>query len=117
MKADRFPLPMIQEIFDELAGNVRFATLDVFFGYWQIMTSESSKERTTFVCRHGTYMIEVMPFGLMNAPSTFPRMMDELLGRLLFVRVYLDEAVFFSEPLLVHVAHIRHVVLLVSNMG
>lgn len=86
MKGDRFPLPKIQEIFDELSGGAVFTTLDFFSGYWQIRMSEDCKEKTTFVCRYGTYQFEVMPFGLMNAPSTFQRMMDGLLGHLPFVK-------------------------------
>lgn len=61
--------------------------------------SESCKEKTTFVCRCGTYQFDVMPFGLMNAPSTFQRMMDRLLGIFPFVKVYLDDLVIFSRDI------------------
>lgn len=70
-KADRFPLPKIQESFNELAGGFLFTTLGFFSGYWQVKRSENYNEKTTFVYRYGTFQFEVMPFGLMNAPSTF----------------------------------------------
>ena len=76
MKADRWPLPKIEEMFDDLQGSKLFASLELFTGYCQVRLSEEGKEMTTFVCRFGTFQFEVMPFGLMNAPSTFQRMMD-----------------------------------------
>lgn len=54
MNSYRFPLPNIQEIFDELAGGVSFTTLDLFSGYWQIRLSKRCKEKTTFVCHSRT---------------------------------------------------------------
>ena len=71
MKGDRWPIPLIQEIFDELKGSKVFTTLDLFSGYWQILMCDCCAEKTTFVCRYGTYQFQVMPFGLMNAPATF----------------------------------------------
>lgn len=79
MKVYRWPLPMIQEIFDDFAGSEIFSTLDFFRGYWQILMCKFYKEKTTFVCRFGTFQFEVMPFGLMNAPSTFQRLMNKIL--------------------------------------
>ena len=58
---------------------------------------ENCKEKTTFICRYGTYQFEVMPFGLMNAPFTFQRMMDQVFQNLGFVRVYLDDVVVYSS--------------------
>lgn len=79
--------------------------------------SDECKEKTTFVCRFGMFQFEVMPFGLMNAPSTFQRMMDELLGHLAFVRVYLDGVLIFSRTLEEHIDHLRIVVNTVSSHG
>ena len=76
MKAYRWPLPKIQEIFDDLSGSQFFRTFDRFSGYWQDRMDESCIEKTTFICRFGTFQFGVMQFGLMNAPSTFQRMMD-----------------------------------------
>lgn len=102
MKSGRFPLPNIQELFDDLAGGEVFTTLDFFFAYWQVGVGGQCKDMTTFVCRYGTFQFEVMPFGLLNAPSTVQRMMDGLLSHLPLVRVYLDDAVIFSFSLKDH---------------
>ena len=117
MKADRWPLPKIEEIFDDLKGSTHFTTLDLFSGYWQVRLREDCKEKTTFVCRYGTYQFEVMPFGLMNAPSTFQRMMDQVFRHLDFVRVYLDDVVVFSESLETHMKHLNMVFTTIAEAG
>lgn len=109
-KADRFLLPRNQELFDELAGSVLITTLDFFSRYWQIKMSEHCKEKTTFVCRFGTFQFEGMPLELVNAPSTFQRMMDGLLGSLSFARLYLDDVVIFSASMEEHMEHIKKVI-------
>lgn len=59
----------------------------------------------TFVCQSGTYSFQVMPFGLMNAPSTNQRAMDALFKDLPFIPVYVDNAVIFFKN---HEDHVRH---------
>lgn len=61
--------------------------------------AEYVKEKTTFVCRFGTYQFELMPFGLMNSPSTFQRLIDEVFKKFPFFRAYLDDVVVFSASL------------------
>ena len=117
IKPDRWPLPRIEEIFDELGGNSLFTTLDLFSGYWQIRMDTACKEMTTFVTRYSTYKFEVMPFGLMNAPSTFQRMMDEMVKDLPFVRAYLDDVVVFSKNMEEHVSHLRILFETLSQRG
>ena len=109
MKADRWPLPKIEEIFDDLEGSAYFTSLHLFSGYWKIRMAQQCKEMTTFVCRYGTYKFEVMPFGLMNAPSTFQRIMNTNVRGLPFVRVYLDDVVVFSKTLEEHLRHLQQV--------
>lgn len=79
MKGDRCSIPKIKEIFDDLIGALFFTTLDLFSGYWQIDLSEGFQEKTTFVWRFGTFLFEVMLFGLMNVPATFQSLMDQIL--------------------------------------
>ena len=117
MKADRWPLPKTEEIFDDLEGSKVFSTLDLFSGYWQVRMAEQCKEKTTFVCRYGTYKFEVMPFGLMNALSTFQRMMDLVFRDLGHVRCYLDDVVVHSRTLEEHIAHLVQVIDIVSRHG
>lgn len=117
MKADKWPLPKMEEIFDDLEGNKVFTTLDLFSGYWQVRMAAHCKEKTTFVCRYGTFQFEVMPFGLMNAPSTFQRMMDGIFRGLPFLRVYLDDVVVFSNSLSSHADHLLQVFGLIADNG
>ena len=77
----------MEEIFDDLEEANVFSTLDHFTRYWQVRMADQCKEVTTFVCRYGTFKFEVMPFGLMNDPSTFQRMMDLIFRNCPFVRV------------------------------
>lgn len=117
MKGDRFSLPKIQEIFDESAGGVFFTTLDLFSGYWQMKLEERCKQKTSFVCRQGTFQFEVMSFGLMNAPSTFQRMMNSLMNHLNFVRVYLDNLMIFSKTMSDHLENLGRVIELIPPNG
>lgn len=109
MRPYGWTFPKIEEIFDELPGNKIFTTLDLFSGYWKIRVADKFKEGywkirvydkfkeiTTFLCRLRTFKFEVMPFELMNAPSTFQRMMDVIFRKLPFVRVYIYDVVLFS---------------------
>lgn len=70
-----------------------------------------------FVCRSGTFKIEVMPFGLVNAPSTFQRMMYYILRAKPFARVYLDDAVVFSNAMVEHVEHLYVVLEAIDKAG
>lgn len=117
MNADQIPLPEIQEIFDEMAEGVFFTTLDRVSRYRQKRISKQCKQKIPFVCRYGTFQFEVMPVGLVNALSTFHRMMVGLLGSLPLVRAYRDNLVIFSLSLKEHVCHIPQVVALVASHG
>ena len=62
MKAHRWPLPKIEELFDGLRGSKVFMALYFFTGYWKVCLSEECQEIMTFVCPFGTFQFEVMPF-------------------------------------------------------
>ncbi|UYV81024.1 K02A2.6-like [Cordylochernes scorpioides] len=81
---DRQPLPHIQDMFDRLHGSRFFSTLDVAWGYWQIEMDPQSIHKTAFVTNDGHYEFLVMPFGLKNAASTFQRIIQHILGELLW---------------------------------
>ena len=101
---------------DQLGKSEYFSTLDLASGYWQIGMDPDSQEKTAFVTPQGLYEFLVMPFGLMNAPATFQRMMQKLLTGLNpangpdFVSLYVDDVLIFSETLEEHIHHI-HLVL------
>lgn len=97
IKSDNFTLHTISKRFDKIACGFISTTFGFFSGYWKIRISDQGKEKTTFVCRFETFRFELMPFGLMNAPSTFQRKKDGLLGRFSFVKEYLVDVFLFSE--------------------
>lgn len=109
MKAERWPLPKTEDIFDYMMGAIFFSSLDVFNAYWQLLISTCCKELMTFVCKFGAYAFDVMQFRLMNALETYQKAMDEILYRLPFVRVYLDDIVIFSKTIEEHLEHIGEV--------
>ena len=117
MVADRWPIPFVDEILESLSGSKYFTSIDLFSGYWQIRMDEACKRKTTFRCRYGTFQFEVMPFGLMNAPATFQRMMDEILQDLDFVKVYIDDIVIYSKTKEDHLMHLQKTLELLHDHG
>lgn len=114
---DRYPLPRIDEIFDSLGGNSIFTTLDLRSGYWQIPIDSETKQKTCFICKSGTYEFNVLPFGLCNAPSTFQRVMDDVLRPLIgkCVFVYMDDIIVYSKSVTQHLDHLDQVFSLLKN--
>ena len=108
---DAHPLPLIQDIFDNLAGAKVFSTLDLKSGYWQIPMAEDSKKYTAFATHRGLYQFKRMPFGLCNAPAIFQRFMNKVLAPFIgkFVMVYLDDIVVYSKDAQEHEDHLTQI--------
>ena len=110
-KKDNYPLPRIDEILDGLKDAQWFTTLDLASGYWQIKVRQEDQEKTAFISKFGTFEFKVMPFGLCNAPATFQRTMDYVLGdtKGKFVMVYLDDVIIYSKTFEEHLVHLEEV--------
>lgn len=96
---DSYPLPGIPELLRSVNASKYFVALDLRSGYWQIPMEKDSIPLTAFRVPGGLYEFVVMPFGLKNAPATFQRAMDFLLGDLKHngVSVYLDDILIHAE--------------------
>jgi hypothetical protein len=68
---NKFPMPRIGEILDELAGSQFFSKLDFRLGFHWVRMTPKDEFKTTFITRHSHYLFKVMPFGLSSAPATF----------------------------------------------
>ena len=102
--SDAYPLPNICDILDQLGGAKYFSTLDLASGFHQIPMDPDSQQKTAFSSAYGHYEYKRMPFGLKNAPSTFQRLMDQVLSGLqgLELFVYMDDIVIYASSLEEH---------------
>ena len=95
-------MPIPKEIFDTIEHATVFSTLDMRFGYHQLLVRNKNKHKTIFwkfdeFGKNRLYQWKFLPFELKNAPAEFQRIMDRVLARLPFMKCYIDDILVFSE--------------------
>ncbi|GJZ79636.1 reverse transcriptase domain-containing protein [Tanacetum coccineum] len=98
-RKDHFPLPLMDQMLERLAGNEYYCFLDGFLGYFQIPIDPNDQEKTTFTCPYGTFAYRRMPFGLCNAPGTFQRCMMAIFHDMIekTMEVFMDDFSVFGN--------------------
>jgi hypothetical protein len=108
---NKYPLPRIEDLFDQLRGASVFSKIDLRSGYYQLRIRPSDILKTTFITKYGLYEFTVMSFGLTNAPSFFMNLMNSVFMDYLdkCVVVYIDDILIYYQSEEEHADHLKMV--------
>ena len=108
---NRYPLPRIDDLFDQLQGASWFSKIDLRSGYHQVRVRDEDVQKTAFRTRYGHYEFVVMPFGLTNAPTVFMDLMNRVCRPMLdrSVIVFIDDILVYSRSREQHEEHLREI--------
>ncbi|KAA0052387.1 ty3-gypsy retrotransposon protein [Cucumis melo var. makuwa] len=108
---NRYPLPRIDDLFNQLQGATVFSKIDLRSGYHQLRIKDKDVPKTAFRSRYGHYEFIVMSFGLTNAPVVFMDLMNRVFKEFLdtFVIVFIDDILIYSKTETKHEKHLRRV--------
>ncbi|GJS12309.1 putative reverse transcriptase domain-containing protein [Tanacetum coccineum] len=114
---NRYPLPRIDDLFDQLQGSQFFLKINLRSGYHQLRVHEDDIPKTAFRTRYGHFELTVMPFGLTNVPAVFMDLMNKVCRPYLdkLVTVFIDDILIYSKTQEEHVEHLRLVLGLFKN--
>ncbi|GJY56414.1 putative reverse transcriptase domain-containing protein [Tanacetum coccineum] len=114
---NRYPLPRIDDLFDQLQGSSVYSKIDLRTGYHQLRIREEDIPITAFRTRYGHYEFQVMPFGLTNAPAVFMDLMNRVCKPYLdkFVIVFIDDILIYSKNKDEHKEHLKAILELLKK--